>query len=100
MFREFQPKPLDAKKFYSKCKIQDYGTVQILTSYKTEVAAIRNGEFIRIYNPMFDYSQTTLRHVNAFRATYGLDTISKAEWMQIEPKPYNPIVDMLKGITA
>ena len=53
----------------------------ILKSYYTEVAEIRNGNFIRLWN---GFSVTTLKHINLFRNFAGLKTISKREWIEME----------------
>ena len=52
----------------------------ILKSYYTDVAEIRNGEFIKKWA---GYSNTTLKHINAFRNHFGFDTISKREWIEM-----------------
>lgn len=53
----------------------------ILQSYYTEVAEIRDGEFIKLWD---GFSVTTLKHINAFREFAGMDTISKREWIEME----------------
>lgn len=53
----------------------------ILQSYYTKVAAIRNGEFVKFWN---GYSNTTLKHINAFRHYFGMVALSKREWIELE----------------
>lgn len=49
-----------------------------LMSYHTPVAAIdSNGVFYRLWG---GYSRTTLAHVNAFAALYGVPGVDKARW--------------------
>ena len=73
--------PIDGRKsFYGKAVILHTADAVILKSYETNVCAIVNGEFIRMWNK---YSATTMRHINAFRAKYKLPPISKAEWLKL-----------------
>lgn len=51
----------------------------LLKSYETEVAAIVNGEFYKLWA---GYSVTTMKHINAFREWYGMHKISKREWIE------------------
>lgn len=75
--------PVDGRKsFYGKAIIieKDNGDIE-LKSYDTIVARIRNGKFQRLWN---DYSATTMRHVNAFVDTYGVDGGGKKWWTSLE----------------
>jgi hypothetical protein len=66
------------KSFYGKAKVFSKGNVHVLKSYDTEVCAINaKGEFLRFWN---GYSDTTMRHVNAFLHTFGIDGGGKAWW--------------------
>ncbi len=53
----------------------------ILKSYNTDVAAIVNGKFYKLWA---GFSVTTLKHINAFRKWYGLTTINKREWIEMD----------------
>lgn len=53
----------------------------ILRSYYTEVAKMYQGKFIRLWD---GYSNTTLKHINAFRSYLGLPGLSKREWIEME----------------
>lgn len=53
----------------------------ILRSYYTEVAEMYQGKFIRLWD---GYSNTTLKHINAFRNYLGLPGLSKREWIEME----------------
>lgn len=53
----------------------------ILKSYYTEVAEIRGAKFIKLWN---GYSNTTLKHINAFRKYYNFPMISKREWIELK----------------
>ena len=68
------------EEFGSRAVIIPTKTGAILESYYTEVAEIRNGEFIKLWD---GFSVTTLKHINAFRNRYGMTTISKREWIEI-----------------
>ena len=69
------------KSFYKKAYVTEYTPEHsILRSYNTEVAAIKNGRFIRLWS---DYSDTTQRHINEYRQQAGLDPISKKEWLNL-----------------
>ena len=53
----------------------------------TDVARIdAQGRFIRLWN---GYSVTTMNHINSFRIMYGLEPISKQEWLMILPEGDN-----------
>lgn len=85
------------KSFGGKAKIVKSVGIDILCSYSKPVAmCIRdsNGhsKFIRLLD---GYSSTTMRHINAFRETYGLEAISKKQW---EKMPVN--VDEVNLIEA
>ena len=53
----------------------------ILKSYYTNVCEIRENKFIKLWQ---GYSNTTLKHINAFRSKYNFPTISKREWIEME----------------
>lgn len=52
----------------------------ILKSYYTNVCEIRGGKFIKLWG---GFSVTTLKHINAFRKHFNLDTLSKREWIEL-----------------
>ena len=56
-------------------------TGYILQSYYTEVAEIRNGDFLKLWD---GFSVTTLKHINIFRQFLGMNTLSKREWIELE----------------
>lgn len=74
-------KPTTAQKsFYGKANIiETVGAIQ-LKSYNTIVCEIdkATGDFIRMW---YGYSATTMRHINAFRETYGFPAINKKQWV-------------------
>ena len=53
----------------------------ILKSYYTEVAEIRDGEFLKLWG---GFSVTTLKHINIFRSFANMSTLSKREWIELE----------------
>ena len=75
--------PIDGRKsFYNKATVNVYNNDEIeLKSYNTIVCRIKNGKLYRTWN---GYSITTMRHVNAFLNAYGMETINKKQWEQLE----------------
>ena len=53
----------------------------VLTSYYTEVAAIIDGQFKKLWQ---GYSKTTAKHVDIFRNFFGLCSIGKHEWIEMK----------------
>jgi hypothetical protein len=72
----------DRKSFYGKAVVieQDSGDIE-LKSYNTIVARIRQGRFERLWD---GYSATTMRHINSFCRTFGIDGGGKAWWTSLE----------------
>lgn len=84
MVKSFELRPIDGRKsFYGKARVINpgYGYIS-LVSYDTTVCSLdlESRKFIRHWN---GYSATTMRHVNAFRAMYGLPALSKSEWLSL-----------------
>lgn len=77
--RIFKLDPINQKSFYGKATVYEYADgAMVLTSYATRVAEITpDGEFRRLWN---GYSATTMKHVNAFIARYGIDGGGKKWW--------------------
>lgn len=86
------------KSFYEKAVVTVYNPdFVVLTSYKTDVAAIIDGDFVRLWN---DYSATTMKHVNAFRNNYGMEPINKKTWCVLPVNEVNHadyILQIAKG---
>ena len=81
--REYDLRPVDGRKsFYGKAVAieKDNGDIE-LRSYNTVVARIRNGVFERLWS---GYSATTMRHINSFIDTYGINGGGKAWWVSLE----------------
>ena len=80
---ELQPND-NRKSFYGKAKVlqMDNGTIA-LQSYNTIVGRIESGEFVRTWS---GYSATTMRHVNAFLAAFGLPGGGKSWWESLPVK--------------
>ena len=73
-------KPMDGKKsFYGKAQVvKEWSGAYTLKSYDTSVAYIDDdGKFHRLWS---GYSATTMRHVNAFLAAFGIDGGGKSWW--------------------
>ena len=81
-----QPIANRQKSYYGKAKIIESEKGFFLKSYDTQVCAMvpdpDTGELIfkRLWS---GYSNTTKNHVNSFRAMFGLDPLSKKEWLAI-----------------
>ena len=74
-------KRTNQKSFYGKAVVAVYNSdFVVLTSYKTDVAAIVDGEFVRLWE---DWSATTAKHVNEFRMQNGFETINKTDWLKL-----------------
>lgn len=75
--------PVDGRKsFYGKAVAIEKSNGEIeLKSYNTIVAKIVNGEFKRLWS---GYSQTTMRHINAFIRAYGINGGGKSWWDSLE----------------
>ena len=70
------------KSFYGKAKVVMDSGKAYLQSYDTFVCCMdENNQFHRLWS---GWSATTARHVNAFRSAYGLQMISKKEWLAME----------------
>lgn len=72
--------PIDGRKsFYGKAKAYYHSKAWFLVSYDTVVAMYypESGMFIRRWS---GYSQTTMRHVNAFVRFLGGTSAGKAWW--------------------
>lgn len=97
--KKYELAPIDSRKsFYGKAIVTEYSEkLAILKSYGTEVARIENGVFVRMWS---GYSQTTQRHINAFRSVYGLETITGTKWKKLPVDTHNPIVNIIKAVTA
>ena len=73
--------PVDGRaSFYHKAVYIETDAGAFLRSYNTVVAAVIGGAPVRLWD---GYSQTTLRHINAFFYKYGVETVSKKEWLQM-----------------
>lgn len=80
-------KPVNAQKsFYGKAQVFEMKDgSRYLKSYDTFVCKIEpDGTFFKTWN---DYSDTTKKHVNAFRIVNGLNQISKKEWNNLDYYP-------------
>ena len=70
--------PIDGRKsFYGKCCSLELGKDKYLKSYDTIVCGIVGGVFVRYWN---DYSDTTMRHINAFLDKYDYPLLNKKYW--------------------
>lgn len=65
--------------FNGRAAIIPTETGYILKSYYTNVCEIRNGKFIKLWQ---GYSNTTLKHINAFCSYFRMPFFSKREWIE------------------
>lgn len=65
------------KSFYGKARVVENNDTITLYSYDTAVCAIVNGVFKKLW---FDYSATTMKHINAFCEYYGINGRGKKWW--------------------
>ena len=105
------------KSFYGKAKIRqfvvDSAVVEVLASYKSEVAAaVSIGgkvEIFRLYDEEFfegvenrrgdllnGYSQTTGRHIESFYAYLGQKWIGKKGWTELAPVTLDKVEEYAK----
>lgn len=72
--------PTDShKSFYGKARVirEDDGTITLI-SYTTPVCKIdSDGNFVKLW---YGYSATTMRHINSFCDTYGINGGGKKWW--------------------
>lgn len=83
MKNTYELKPNNNRKsFYGKAHVIERTNGDIeLKSYNTIVARIHNGKFERLWS---GYSDTTMRHVNAFVDAFGINGGGKAWWIALE----------------
>ena len=78
---EFKLAPCGIQKsFYGKAHVVNDGRFMYLKSYGTFVLRFdpQTGELARLWH---GYSDTTMRHVNAFCRLFNLSGICKREWL-------------------
>lgn len=75
--------PSDSRKsFYGKARVEESNGNKTLISYNTAVCRITSkGKFVRLWG---GYSATTMRHINAFCNTYGINGGGKKWWDSLE----------------
>lgn len=84
--KHYELKPIAQKSFYGKATVTENASgAALLRSYDTDVCGIVSGRFVRYWG---GYSATTMKHINAFRAAYGLNTITKKEWDALPVAPF------------
>ena len=85
--RTYNLYPIDNRKsFYGKATVFVWDNDDIeLKSYDTIVCRIHNGVFERLWD---GYSATTMRHINAFIDTYGINGGGKAWWQSLPVANY------------
>lgn len=95
---ELKTKNTSQKSFYGKAVVTVYNPdFIVLTSYKTDVAAIVDGEFVRLWE---DWSATTAKHVNEFRIQNGFKAVNKTDWLKLPVMSLNDadyIFQIVKG---
>lgn len=95
---ELKTENTNQKSFYGKAVVTVYNPdFIVLTSYKTDVAAIIDGEFVRLWG---GWSATTAKHVHEFVLQNGFKPINKAEWLKLPVVSVNDadyIFQIVKG---
>lgn len=66
------------KSFYGKAKVY-HGNGTSMYSYDTKMLTVRDGEVVEFNQDEWDYSRTTMKHVNAFLEHVGLPTTNIAK---------------------
>ena len=66
------------KSFYGKAKVY-YGNGTSMYSYDTKMLTVRDGEVVEFSQDEWNYSRTTMKHVNAFLEHVGLPTTNIAK---------------------
>lgn len=71
------------KSFYGKAVVIDSGNRYLLKSYDTIVASIpkTNKYLIKHWD---GYSVTTMKHINDFCRFYGVPTVNKKTWCEMD----------------
>ena len=67
------------KSFYGKAKVLEANGEVSLQSYDTIMLTIRDGEVVEFSRHEWNYSATTMKHVNAFLEFNGLPTTNIAK---------------------
>ena len=82
MLKVYDLQPINQKSFYGKARILDNGKQKTLVSYDTVICSFTNdGIFIPFW---IDYSATTMKHINAFMYSIGLNSFNKKKWLSLE----------------
>ena len=94
--KKFELMPNNQKSFYGKAVVTEYSeNLVVLTFYKTEVARIEKGVFVRMWG---GYSATTMKHVNAFVAEYGVAGGGKKWWDALPVDNSNIITEIINAV--
>lgn len=83
---EPNPRITNQKSFYHRAYVERSTGYAILYSYETPVAALVNGEMVRLWD---DWSATTAKHVQSF---WGC-RISKREWLEMPVQDLRYVYD-------
>ncbi len=91
--KSWELKATSQKSFYKKTYVlEDEKGNLFLQSYGTIVCGIINGIFKKFWD---GYSRTTQTHVNDFRKSNGMETLSKKDWESLsvdtDPVSYGSI---------
>lgn len=78
---ELKPVLNSNRSYYKKAFYRNEHGYIILRSYNTDVIAIKDGEVFRLW---WDYSVTTMKHINDFLYQHGYKTLNKKEWESLQ----------------
>lgn len=86
------------KSYYGKATVTARKGWAVLTSYTTEVAAIKyeDGKS-RLVRYWCGWSKTTANHINDFCRAYGLPTLNKKAWESLPVERFDWVNFYFKG---
>ncbi len=78
---KFELKATTQKSYYGKATVTVRNGWAVLTSYTTEVAAVKNEDGkSRLVRYWGGWSRTTAKHIDDFCRLYGLPALTKKAW--------------------
>ena len=67
------------KSFYGKAQVVEANGYASLKSYSTMMLTVKDGEVVEFSRDEWNYSATTMKHVNAFLEHLGMPTTNLAK---------------------
>lgn len=75
----YQLEPYSQKSFYGKAMVVEEGNKRTLISYETEMLTVEYGSVIEFNRNEYNYSRTTMKHVNDFLQRMGMSRTNLEE---------------------